>query len=515
MTTDRPVGMTWIIQQLSLSVMPLSHESYIGARSRSDATRPGVVRQVFPPNYWPGEDPFDHLVFALKYDDLHLNLLHQAFGRLGADRVLRYVEAQPNSKYARQLGYLYEFLSGTELALSVTVGGAYVDLLDSARYVVAATPVRSARWHVNDNLLGGARFSPVVRRIPAIDTLLQADFTATLRSVMAQVDPALFQRAVDYLYFKETRSSYGIERETPTVDREERFVRALREAGKEPVEEALGEAFLTALQNLIVEPRYAQPGYRSWQNYVGESMPHRAPLVHYVCPPGDMVADLMAGLLDCARKTQGMHPVVRAALVAFGFVYVHPFEDGNGRIHRFLIHDFLDRDGLVPRGMVLPVSAYMLHHPQEYDRALEAFSKPLRTVVRISLDDDEQLTITNPNEAAGTYRYPDLTLQVHYLLQAVEQTISTELVSEILFIRSYDAARAAIRDVVDMPGPRLNLLIKLLSQNRGVLSKAKRTLFKELTDDELVDIECAYRAAFANQLNMKQICDSFSSANAS
>lgn len=190
---------------------------------------------------------------------------------------------------------------------------------------------------------------------------------------------------------------------------------------------------------------------------------------------------------------------MRAALVSFGFVFIHPFEDGNGRIHRFLIHHFLGRDGLVPADMVLPVSAYMLHHPKEYDQVLESYSKPLRTVVSISIDENEQLTINNPVEASGSYRYPDLSNQALYLLHAIEQTINTELVTEILFIRGYDQAKTSLREVVDMPSARLDLLIKLLYQNKGMLSSGKRSLFKEITDDELADMELAYRAAFAEQ----------------
>ena len=495
---ERPVGYTWLINELGLESVPLPHASYIGARARSDATRPSVVTEVFSQAYWPGEEPFDHMVFALKYDDLNLHLLGQAFRQLGAERMRDYIEAQPNGKYARQLGYLYEFLIGEQLALSVPVGGAYVDLLDPAHYLVAPKPVRSARWHINDNLLGSRRFCPVVRLIPAMRPLLDANLGETLAGFRDQVEPALYQRAVDYLYFKETRSSYDIEREKPTPDRELRFVRALHDAGKAPLEEALGEAALVAMQNLIVEARYARPSFRDDQNYVGESMPGRAPVVHYVCPPGDMVRDLMAGLIDCAQRTHGLHPVVRAALISFGFVFVHPFEDGNGRIHRYLIHDFLGRDGLVPPGMVLPVSAYMLHHPQEYERALEAFSKPLRTVVRIDLDDDEQLTVLNPDVSAGAWRYPDLTFQAHYLLHAVEQTISTELVTEILFIRGYDQARVVVREVVDMPNKKLDLIIKLMYQNRGTLAKGKRNLFRELSDEEVARIERAYAEAFAD-----------------
>lgn len=496
-SSDRPVGYAWLVKTYALATMPLSHASAIGARARLDTTQPGMVLEVFQPNYWPGDDAIDHLVFALKYDDLNLDILRQMFGKLGAWRMTQYVAIQPNGKYARQLGYLYELVMGAQLDVPVAIGGAYVDLLDPARYLVAAKPMKSVRWHINDNLLGTARFCPMVRKVPAVAALLDTDFGSRLQAFKETVEPELFQRAVDYLYFKETRSSYDIERETPTPDREQRFVRALRDAGKTALGDVLSAPWLTNLQNLIVEPRYAQQGYRTWQNYVGESMPGRAPVVHYVCPPGSLVADLMAGLSGCAGKTQGVHPVVRAALLSFGFVFIHPFEDGNGRIHRFLIHDMLGRDGVVPDGMVLPVSAWMLHHPQDYDRALEAFSRPLRAVVRIAMDNDEQLTVTNLDEAEGSYRYPDLTAQAAYLLHAVEQTISTELVSEILFIRGYDQAKIAIRGVVDMPNARLDLMIKLLHQNLGTLSNTRRTLFREISDEELARIEAVYQQAFS------------------
>lgn len=490
------IGYAWLIETFSLTTLPLTHASYIGVRALADTSRPGLVREFFPPSYWPGDDPFDHLVFALKYDDFNLDVLDQTLAALGADRVLAYVESQPNGKYARQLGYLFELFSGQQLALRSTIGGAYIDLLDPEKYVVAAVAERSTRWHINDNLLGSPRFCPVVRRIPELQALMHVDVKARLQVFRQQVEPALFQRAIDYLYFKETRSSFDIERETPTPDREQRFVSALREAGKATFAEALSESSLVNLQNLIVDPRYAQRAFRITQNYVGESMPGRAPVIHYVCPPGHMVENLMAGLLDCAERTQGLHSVVRAALVSFGFVFIHPFEDGNGRIHRFLIHDFLGRDGVVPDGMVLPVSAYILHHPREYDRVLEVYSKALRSVVNFSLDDDEQLTINNPGAASGAYRYPDLTLQALYLLQAVEQTIHTELATEIAFIRSYDAARAAIALVLDMPDARIDLIIKLLYQNRGALARGKRALFQEVTDAELRRIELVFKEAF-------------------
>ena len=41
-------------------------------------------------------------------------------------------------------------------------------------------------------------------------------------------------------------------------------------------------------------------------------------------------------------------PILAAALIAFGSVFIPPFEDGNGRIHRFLIHHVLAEKGFAP-----------------------------------------------------------------------------------------------------------------------------------------------------------------------
>jgi Fic family protein len=47
-------------------------------------------------------------------------------------------------------------------------------------------------------------------------------------------------------------------------------------------------------------------------------------------------------------------------------------QDGNGRIHRFLIHNILARRKFTPEGLMFPVSAVMLKNPADYDASLEA-----------------------------------------------------------------------------------------------------------------------------------------------
>ena len=74
--------------------------------------------------------------------------------------------------------------------------------------------------------------------------------------------------------------------------------------------------------------------------------------------------------------------VIAAAVITYSFVFLHPFSDGNGRLHRFLIHYVLAYRGFAPDGVVFPISATLLSRPQDYDASLESFSKALMPLVR-------------------------------------------------------------------------------------------------------------------------------------
>ena len=84
-------------------------------------------------------------------------------------------------------------------------------------------------------------------------------------------------------------------------------------------------------------------------------------------------ASLIDGLIAFDRgPAQALDPVLAAAVLAFGFVYAHPFEDGNGRIHRYLIHHILAERGFNPPGVVFPVSAAILDRIDDYRRGWKA-----------------------------------------------------------------------------------------------------------------------------------------------
>jgi len=191
----------------------------------------------------------------------------------------------------------------------------------------------------------------------------------------------------------------------------------------------------------------------------------------------------------------GVDPICAATLAGFGFVFIHPFEDGNGRIHRFLIHHSLAKLKFAPPGTLFPVSAAMLRDPKAYDAALTAFSGKIMPRIEYEMDDQQRLTVLNSTDKL--YRYYDATPQAEYLYDAVAETIRKDLREEIEFLEVFDRVMVAVQKIVDMPNARASLLIRLMLQNHGTLSRNKRRQFAELHDDEVLRIEEAVRATHA------------------
>jgi Fic family protein len=256
------------------------------------------------------------------------------------------------------------------------------------------------------------------------------------------------------------------------------------------------EAFLE-LQNSIVDPRYAQKDWRTTQNFVSQTLPDYSEDVRFVCPRPEDVPKLMDSWMEMVRRQklpQGVDPVVAAAVTAFGFVFIHPFDDGNGRIHRFLVHHVLTKLGFTPQGILFPVSAAMLRDRIAYDQVLEGFSALIMPLIRYDLDPAQGMIVHN--QTAGLYRYFDATAQAEYLYKCIEETIHHDLRDEIGFLTVFDAALRAVLNIVDMPDRRASLLIRMILQNKGKISKGKRASFSEITDQEIEQIERAVWSAW-------------------
>ncbi len=496
----KKVGATWLQEKLNIEGFRLTHESYIGSTDKSELSSVNTIVRTFKSKYDVRLDsPMAHLEFALKYDDLNLAFIKEVFTSCDHQVILEYITENPNRKYPRIIGYLYEFTGGKPIEVEVTTSN-YTDVLDPSRYITGSIE-KISKWKVNDNLLGSNKFCPVIRRTTKLNELLDWKIEDAIENLRHQYSPEVFNRASYYLYKKESKSSSEIEREVPPQDRMERFITLLEEAGQKSFEESLSEEELVRIQNVIVDPRYVEDGFRKFQNYVGQSMRDYSQKIHYVCPPPQFVKSLMQGLVELNEKSQSIETIIKATMVSFGFVYIHPFEDGNGRIHRFLIHDILVRDGIVSNSTILPVSAQILANIDVYDTTLELLSKLVGRKASYDLDDSGKMTVNNAIDIEALYRFPDLTNHSVFLANAIQSTIQKDVPEELLFLQHYDELKGEIQNIVDMPDKRVDRMIMFLHQNSGKLANRKRKFFNELTENEIVSMEEAYHQVFKNSQN--------------
>lgn len=497
--SEKLIGSTWLKQHYQLSNIKLSHESYLGTRSKVEILQDGTIINTYQKAQYSlkADTPLRHFEFALKYDDVQMSFYQAVLKCIPETDIVEYIKSAPTSKYSRKIGFWYEFLIGEKLPIEDRPKINYIDLIDSERYFTGSI-VKNARWRINKNLLGDVGFCPTIKKTDTISKALEHDFSESLRELTKNYSPEILARANNYLYKKETRSSYQIEKEDPTPERVERFVSLLSNAGKKNISDLLSEGSLVELQNLIVDPRFAATGFRDFQNYIGQTTWNYDEMIHYICPPPEFLPELMKDLSTTAINMEGVNPIVRATAIAFGLVFIHPFEDGNGRIHRFLIHDLLSRDNFLPTGMIIPVSAHMVNNLKLYDEALDAYSKPLMQIIKYIKDNKQKLNVLNASEVEGYYKYPDLTAQTEYLCAVIEAAIFQDLTNELNFLQNYNEAKELMKLRIDMPDKLIDSFIRFAHQNNGVFPKRRRSTFHMLKDDEIEALQSIFKAVFTS-----------------
>jgi hypothetical protein len=480
----KPLGYNELTRRYKLETLPDWCESWLAPRGeRKTVVENNLVTEIYPPRYNPGDKLGDHLEFALKHEGVNLEILSSLFNVAPVMELSDFVKSQPTGKYTRLVWHLYEWLTGLKLPLNDLRQGNYIPVLDTSRYYaleLSAAP-KCRRQRVICNLPGTAAYCPFVRKTRRLLAFEKKKLDARARKIIGRYPESLIYRAAQYLYTKETRSSFEIERENPDKRRTTRFVDILKKAG----DCAISKPDLVRLQKAIVEERFAEDDFRNSQNYVGETVSPTREIVHFAPPRPEDLPAMMEGWMKCTNDLldSNLNPVVVAAIVGYGFVFLHPFEDGNGRLHRYLIHHVLTKRQFTPPGIVFPVSATMLKKIARYDDTLEHYSRELMRHVEYRIDGNGEMRVVNGT--AQFYRYPDMTYQAEGLFEFIENTVNKELNAELEFLYVYDTAKKRLREIVDMPDRKLDLFIRACIQNKGKISAAKKKLFPMLTHDEI------------------------------
>ena len=490
----RLAGWAALAQALGISA-PIRRPSCVSEQHISGSHRKEETWTVFDKRYWPGDGFADHITFALRHEDIDLLVLKRIFEAVPAAEVEALVHAAPLGVPARRAWYLYEILTRRTLDVDDAPTVAAVDLLDPEAYFTGK-PRLSKRHRVRDNLLATGRFCPVIRRTKTLTQFLALDISAKARETVGRTGAHLVARAASFMLLADSQASFEIEGERPPRNRLERWGRAVLQAGKNRL--TLDE-IIRLHRVLIEDTRFVRAGLRPDGVFLGERDHHGDPLPEFIGARPDDLKDLMGGLLEAndRMRDDGVDAVLTAAATAFGFVYVHPFQDGNGRLHRCLIHHVLAERKFTPPGMVFPVSSVMLERIDDYRATLQGHSGPLMSFIDWRPTSSRNVEVIN--QTGDLYRYFDCTEEAEFLYACVRHTVEHDLPREIDYLRRHDEAISRIMDTVEMPDRVAENLIMFIRQNKGSLPRKRREgEFKKLRDDEVNLIEGIVNDAFAD-----------------
>jgi|TARA_R110002020_G_scaffold206440_2_gene411770 hypothetical protein len=486
----RLAGYSALIDALDLQV-PLPATMFATSEhhrlTRSEGWRIMTVRHA------PDQSLEGHLVFALKYEGLDLHVLKAIFKTVGQEPIKTVLLTTRTGSYARRLWFLYEWLTGDVIELTEPAVTNYVPAVDP-KLQFCTKGEKLPRYRVLNNLPGTPDFCPMVFRTEKLDGFLSKNLAAMAQDRIAQVPKDVLARTAAFLLLKDSKSSYAIEGERAPQNNIQRWGQAIGQAGKQK----LSHDEFARLQNIVIgDDRFVRLGYRIEGGFVGEhDRTSSAPLPDHISAKHEDISMLMDGLISFGNEhSQELDAVVASAMLAFGFVYIHPFEDGNGRLHRYLIHHALAQRGFNPPGIVFPVSAAILEQIDTYRSVLETHSAKALPLIAWHATDKNNVEVTN--DTADLYRYFDATPHAEFLYECVEQTIEIDLPKEAEFLQNYARFNGGVQAIVDMPDRLVDLLFKFLEQNNGRLSgRARAKEFEALSDTEVQIIERQYSDIF-------------------
>jgi Fic family protein len=146
-----------------------------------------------------------------------------------------------------------------------------------------------------------------------------------------------------------------------------------------------------SLKRLFIWHHWLFPASENWKIPVGKLRGYSPmhvvsgridnPKIHFEAPPRKELVNEMKSMLDWFEETRNkldFDPFIRSGIIHLWFLTIHPFEDGNGRIHRYLLHHILAEHDFTPSGMLFPISAVISKRIGEYRNVLEFYSKPRR-----------------------------------------------------------------------------------------------------------------------------------------
>ncbi|MEA1914733.1 MAG: Fic family protein [Campylobacterota bacterium] len=480
------IGYSWLIYSFNLE-LPLRQLCCVNKKRLASQTIKNGRWLMFDAQLMVEDLHYTHLEFAIKHEHLDLLVLKKILEVFPKERLLENIKNNPKRILSKKIWFLYEFLLKRELPLEDLPAGKYDDILNKEKYFVNDNFTKSKRHKINNNLLGTGEFCPIIKRTKKLQNYLELNLNNEISNLIGNVSKILVRRAASFLLLSDSKASFEIEGEMPPKNRIENWGKIINEAGKT----SLSTDEIQRLHAILLEDsRFTKIGLRDTEVFLGDRHRDNYPIPEFIGANSRDLTSLMNDWIELDSKltNSGLDPILHAVVIAFSFVYIHPLEDGNGRIHRYLLHHVLAQRSFYPKGMIFPISSVILDEIEKYRDILVAHTEPLMNLIDWESTETGNVKILNNTD--DLYRYFDSTQSCEFIYECVEKTIKETLPDELKYLKSFDKSYHEINEVIEMPDTKIKSLITFILQNNNKLSKKKKEkYFLQLTVEEIKIVE--------------------------
>jgi len=354
---------------------------------------------------------------------------------------------------------------------------------------------------VYNNILGTKNFHPLARRSLLGTT---SSIKNSLQSRISTLSTDVRERAVSYLRYKESISSFEIEQEQDKLSEIRTWCNLLRNIKDIPLDTAKGA--LSVAASIFSDQKDEYEGWRTDEVFVGSTKESKRGIVtetiHHIGAKVCDLTDLMDGFYftinDCISFSKHdfstYHPLLKynfehfdpisiIAILALSFTIIHPLVDGNGRSHRLLIHFLLEQFGVLD-SWLLPISIIILHdnlHNGAKEKVLKEVSDPIIHYAKYHFNDGK---LVIENDTKIFFESWDATNAVEYIYCSLEKSVRLSI-DCTLYIQIWDACLGELVGT-QLSHSQLKMIISRYLQSRKLSNNTLKRLAKKDIDEEKV-----------------------------
>ncbi len=480
------IGYTWLIEYFKLD-LPLRELCCISEIRLDTQKKHKGKWTIFDAQVKFEDTTCGHLEFSLKHESIDLLILKSILKKIPREEVSEHISKNPKAIQKKKIWFFYEFFLQETLEIDDLPAGKYDDLINSDKYFVRNNSIKFKRHKINYNLLGTFEFCPIIKKTEKLKNYIDKDLSLKTSELIGTVNNSILRRAASFLLLSDSKASFEIEGERVAKNRIERWGKVINEAGKK----VLSIDEIERLHAILIQDvRFNKIGLRDEGVFLGDRDRDGEPIPEFIGAKNDDLKTLINSWMKVNKylSEDKIDPVLQAVIIAFSFVYIHPLEDGNGRLHRYLLHHVLAEREFYPKGMIFPISNVILDKITTYRDILVEHSSPLMESIEWEATDEKNVKVLN--ETIDLYRFFDCTRACEFIYSCVEKTIEETLPEELNYLESLDKTYTEVYDFIEMPDNDIKQLITFILQNNGELSLNKRKKnFPQMEVDELKEIE--------------------------